>query len=97
MSAPKSDIKRSLGFWSATATVIATMIGAGIWGTTGGFAYKLGSDTAVLLVWFCCGVLALTGALSLGELGGMMPRAGGCYKFIRRIYGPTAGYLTISS
>lgn len=94
MPEPKSDIKRSLGFWSATATVIATMIGAGIWGTTGGFAYKLGSDTAVLLVWLCCGLLALTGALSLGELGGMMPRAGGCYTFIRRIYGPTAGYLS---
>ena len=48
------------------------MIGAGIWGTTGGFAFKLESDTTVLLVWFFCGLLALTGALSLGELGGMM-------------------------
>ena len=85
---------RKLGLFSATAAVIATMIGAGIWGTTGGFAYKLGSDFAVLLVWLFCGLLALTGALSLGELGGMMPRAGGCYTFIRKIYGPTAGYLT---
>ncbi|MBL69392.1 MAG: hypothetical protein CMO74_13265 [Verrucomicrobiales bacterium] len=84
---------RKLGLFSATAAVIATMIGAGIWGTTGGFAYKLGSDFAVILVWLCCGLLALTGALSLGELGGMMPRAGGCYTYIRRIYGPTAGYL----
>ncbi len=85
---------RKLGLFSATAAVIAAMIGAGIWGTTGGFAYKLGSDFAVLLVWLFCGLLALTGALSLGELGGMMPRAGGCYTFIRKIYGPTAGYLT---
>ncbi len=85
---------RPLGLWSATATVVATMIGAGIFGATGGFAYKLESDSAVLLVWLFCGLLALAGALSLGELGGMMPRAGGCYTFIRRIYGPTAGYLT---
>jgi len=90
----KESQPRELGLFSATAAVIATMIGAGIWGTTGGFAYKLGSDFAVLLVWLCCGLLALTGALSLGELGGMMPRAGGCYTFIRKIYGPTAGYLT---
>jgi len=85
--------RRQLGLFSATAAVIATMIGAGIWGTTGSFAFKLGTDTAVLLVWLFCGLLALTGALSLGELGGMMPRAGGCYIYTRHIYGSTAGYL----
>ncbi len=93
MGEPESN-HRQLGLFSATAAVIATMIGAGIWGTTGGFAFKLGTDTAVLLVWLFCGLLALTGALSLGELGGMMPRAGGCYIFTRHVYGPTAGYLT---
>ena len=93
MGEPEAN-HRHLGLFSATAAVIATMIGAGIWGTTGGFAFKLGTDTAVLLVWLFCGLLALTGALSLGELGGMMPRAGGCYIFTRHIYGSTAGYLT---
>ncbi len=70
------------------------MIGAGVFGATGGFAYKLGSGTDVLLVWFFCGGLALAGALSLGELAGMMPQAGGCYVFNREIYGRTAGYLS---
>jgi APA family basic amino acid/polyamine antiporter len=93
MDEPESS-RRQLGLFSATSAVIATMIGAGIWGTTGGFAFKLESDTMVLLVWLFCGLLALTGALSLGELGGMMPRAGGCYVFTRKIYGPTAGYLS---
>ncbi len=86
--------ERPLGFWSATGAVIATMIGAGIFGATGGFAHELGTDTNVLLVWLFCGGLALTGALSLGELGAMMPRSGGCYTYNRHLYGNTAGYLS---
>ena len=83
-----------LGFWSATAAVVATMIGAGIFGATGGFAHQLGSDANVLLVWLFCGLLALTGALSLGELGSMLPRSGGCYAYNRYLYGETVGYLS---
>ena len=86
--------KSQLGLFSATAAVIATMIGAGIFGATGGFAHQLGSDSSVLLVWLFCGLLALTGALSLGELGAMMPRSGGSYAYNRYIYGETAGYLS---
>ncbi len=92
MSTPTSD--RPLGFWSATAAVVATMIGAGIFGATGGFAHELGSDGLVLLVWLTCGLLALTGALSLGELGAMLPKSGGCYAYNRHLYGETAGYLS---
>jgi len=91
---PESDAKRPLGFWSATATVVATMIGAGIFGATGGFAYQLGSDANALLVWLFCGLLALTGALSLGEMGAMLPRSGGCYAYNRHLYGETVGYLS---
>ncbi len=94
MPEPKSDTKRPLGFWSATAAVIATMIGAGIFGATGGFAHELGTASNVLLVWLFCGLLALTGALSLGELGAMLPRSGGCYAYNRHLYGETAGYLS---
>ena len=70
------------------------MIGAGIFGATGGFAYTLSTDANVLLVWLFCGLLALTGALSLGELGSMYPRSGGCYAYNRHLYGETAGYLS---
>ena len=93
MGEPEAN-HRQLGLFSATAAVIATMIGAGIFGATGGFAHQLGTDSNVLLVWLFCGLLALTGALSLGELGGMMPHSGGSYSYNRHIYGPTAGYLT---
>ena len=92
MSEPDSN--RRLGFWSATAAVVATMIGAGIFGATGGFAHDLGNDGLVLLVWLCCGLLALTGALSLGELGTLLPKSGGCYAYNRYLYGDTAGYLS---
>ena len=93
MSDPEPN-RRQIGLFSATAAVIATMIGAGIFGATDDFATSLGSGGNVLLVWLACGLLALTGALSFGELGGMMPRAGGVYYYIRQIYGPTPGFLT---
>ena len=93
MGEPESN-HRQLGLFSATAAVIATMIGAGIFGATDDFASDLGSNVYVQLVWLFCGLLALTGALTFGELSSMMPRAGGVYIYMRHIYGPTVGYLT---
>ncbi|MCH2132876.1 MAG: amino acid permease [Phycisphaerales bacterium] len=86
-----SDQRRVLGLGATTAIVVASMIGSGIFVTTGEIGPSLVSPGVVLLVWVVCGVLALCGALSLGELGAMLPRAGGAYVFIRRACGPQLG------
>ena len=83
---------RSLGLATATGVVVAGMVGTGIFTTTGFLVRDLGSPVAVLAAWLAGGVLALCGALSYGELAAALPRNGGEYQLLSRIYHPAAGF-----
>jgi len=84
---------RRLGFASAVALVVANMIGAGVF-TTSGFALgDLGRRDAVLLAWVVGGVLATCGALSYGALARRIPVSGGEYTFLSETIHPAAGFL----
>ncbi len=84
---------RRLGLGSATALVIANMIGAGVF-TTSGFALAdLGRPEPVLLAWLVGGLLAICGALSYGALARRIPQSGGEYTFLSKTVHPLAGFL----
>jgi APA family basic amino acid/polyamine antiporter len=91
---PPASLSRRVGLTTATSVVIASMIGTGIFTTTGLMLAQLGSGWLVLVCWLAGGGVALCGALSYAELATMMPRAGGEYVYLREIYGPWAGFLT---
>ena len=74
--------KRILNLSSATCTVICTMIGAGIFMTTGLYASELDSGIGILVVWMISGLLAICGSLCAIELASIWPAAGGNYIFI---------------
>lgn len=90
---------RHLGPWAATSLVAGTMLGIGIFIAPPVVATQLDRPGAFLLVWLLGGISALCGALSVAELGAMMPRAGGDYPYLRRAYGPglafAAGWLQL--
>jgi APA family basic amino acid/polyamine antiporter len=52
-----------------------------------------GSAAWVLAAWGVAGLLSFTGAMTYAELGGMFPRAGGEYVYLREGYGPGLGFL----
>ncbi len=79
---------------SATALVIANMIGAGIFTTTGFQAADLRHPLFIFALWVIGGTLALLGALCYAELGAMMPRAGAEYVYLRETYGPAVGFMS---
>jgi APA family basic amino acid/polyamine antiporter len=56
-------------------------------------AQLVGSPSTVLLAWLAAGLLSLAGALTYGELGAMMPEAGGEYVFLREAYGDLPAFL----
>jgi APA family basic amino acid/polyamine antiporter len=86
-------MQRRLGFTSAAALVVANMIGAGVF-TTSGFALAdLGRPEPVLLAWLIGGLLAMCGALSYGALARRIPESGGEYTFLSQIVHPLAGFL----
>ena len=87
-------LARHLRLRSATALVIANMIGAGIFTTTGFQAADLRHPQLILALWVVGGLLALLGALCYGELGAMMPEAGAEYVYLRETYGPAFGFMS---
>lgn len=85
--------QRRLGLTTATLLVVANMIGTGVFTTTGFLIADIRLPAAVLLAWMVGGVLALCGALSYGELGAALPRNGGEYHLLSRVYHPLVGFV----
>jgi APA family basic amino acid/polyamine antiporter len=84
---------RVLGLGSGVLFVLGSVIGSGIFLTTGTMAAALPSATLLLAAWAVGGVLALTGGLTYAELGGMFPKSGGVYVYLREAFGPLTAFL----
>ncbi len=89
-----TELERRLGFFPATNIVIADMIGAGIFTTSGLLLLELGDPVLMVGLWAVGGFLALCGALCYGALGAAMPRAGGEYAYLSELFHPLLGFLT---
>ncbi|HKJ78643.1 MAG TPA: amino acid permease [Prolixibacteraceae bacterium] len=94
MNSPDSKLNRRLGLFPVTNIVIANIIGAGIFTTTGFIMDFLGNPQLMLLLWLVGGIIAFCGALSFGELGASFPEAGGEYLFISKLFHPLLGFLS---
>jgi amino acid transporter len=77
----------------ATAVVVGTVIGSGVFKKPQAVAENLPTFSMAAVVWVVGGVLALLGALSLAEVAVLFPRAGGNYVFLREGYGRPFGFL----
>lgn len=88
------SLRPRLGLFTTSSFVVTSMLGAGIFTTSGLMLGRLGSEWLVLLCWVLGGTIALAGALSYSELATMMPQAGGEYVYLREIYGRPAAFLT---
>lgn len=90
----KGFLSRRLGLFPITNIVIANMIGAGIFTTSGLLMADLKSPMLMLLLWFVGGIIAFTGAMCYGEIGASIPKAGGEYAFLSKLYNPKLGFLS---
>ena len=85
--------KRVLSGFTAMMIVVASMVGTGIFTTTGILLEQTPSPHAVLVAWLIGGGLAFFGALSYAELVAMYPRNGGEYQILSRIFHPAVGFV----
>lgn len=85
--------RRKIKLMDATAIVIGSMIGSGVFIVSSDIARGLGSPGWLLLVWIISGVLTFFAAVSYGELASMIPDAGGQYVYLREIFNPLTGFL----
>ena len=84
---------RSIGFATASAVVIANIIGTGVFTSLGFQLVNIRPGFPLLLLWVIGGLVALCGALCYGELSAALPRSGGEYHFLSAIYHPAVGFM----
>ena len=89
----QGHLLRVLGVGFGLAVIIGNTIGAGIFKAPGAIAEQLPAPTPFLLVWLAGGLYAFLGAISVAELGTMIPRSGGQYVFSRYALGEYAGFI----
>jgi APA family basic amino acid/polyamine antiporter len=88
-----TKLAKELTLYGLIMVAIGSCIGSGIFVTPSEIARLIPSPVLILLVWALGGLIALTGALTFGELGALFPRAGGIYVFLKEAYGGWLGFL----
>ncbi|NQV70603.1 MAG: amino acid permease [Pseudohongiella sp.] len=79
---------------TVTAIVVANMVGTGVFTSLGFQLLDIRSGFVLLMLWVVGGLVAVCGAMTYAELGAAMPRSGGEYNFLTRIYHPVAGFVS---
>ena len=93
MPDPAEKLPRQLGLLSATAVLIGSTIGSGIFRSPAGIAARVPGPLPLLSVWVAGGFFALCGALTLAEIAGAFPQTGGVYVFLREAWGRGTAFL----
>ncbi|HET9218253.1 MAG TPA: amino acid permease, partial [Terriglobia bacterium] len=86
--------RRTLSLTAASVTVVANMIGTGVFTTTGMMAEMGATSGDILMGWLIGGVIALCGALCYGEVGANLPHSGGEYYYLSRLLHPAVGFMS---
>lgn len=85
--------KRGAGAFAATALVVASMVGTGVFTSLGFQLLDLNSAPQILFLWGLGGFIALCGALCYAEVAASLPKSGGEYHFLRSLYHPSLGFM----
>ncbi|MGH7529759.1 MAG: APC family permease [Gemmatimonadales bacterium] len=92
-SSPRAEFVRAISRLDATALVVGSMIGSGIFIVSGDIIREVQSPGLLLTVWTVAGLVTLLGAVTYGELAAMYPKAGGQYVYLREGISPLFGFL----
>src|SRR5262245_31835938 len=92
-TSPSKSRLATVSMVTATAIVVADMIGTGVFTSLGFQVQGIPSGFALLLLWVVGGCVALCGVFSYGELAAMFPRSSGEYNFLRQAYHPAVGFM----
>ncbi|MGV7228628.1 MAG: APC family permease [Nitrospirales bacterium] len=85
---------RRISGFTAMCVLISSVVGTGIFTTTGFMARDVGDPWLILALWGGGALLALTGAMCYSELGAAFPWVGGDYIYLREAYHPFIAFLS---
>ncbi|HXF95574.1 MAG TPA: amino acid permease, partial [Gemmatimonadales bacterium] len=90
---PATEFVKAISRLDATAIVVGSMIGSGIFIVSADIVRQVQAPGLLLGVWAAAGLMTLVGALTYGELAALFPRAGGQYVYLRESISPLFGFL----
>lgn len=90
---PPAEFVKAISRLDATALVVGSMVGSGIFIVSADIGRQVGSPGLLLAVWILAGITTVIGALTYTELAAMFPSAGGQYVYLREGISPLFGYL----
>jgi APA family basic amino acid/polyamine antiporter len=90
---PPAELRRRLTIFDGAALIVGSVIGSGIFVVPSLIAQRIPEPGLVIAIWIFSGLLVLCGAITLAELGTMLPESGGLYVYMREAYGPFWAYL----
>jgi APA family basic amino acid/polyamine antiporter len=93
MQKPQTEFVKAISRLDATAIVVGSMIGSGIFIVSADIVRQTQSPALLLAVWTISGLVTLLGAITYGELAAMFPKAGGQYVYLREGISPLFGFL----
>ena len=88
------ESSRRISGFTATCVLVSSVVGTGIFTSTGFMARDIGDPWVILLLWGGGALLALTGAMCYSELGAAFPLVGGDYVYLREAYHPFVAFLS---
>jgi APA family basic amino acid/polyamine antiporter len=88
-----TDLSRRLTFFDGATLLVGSVIGSGIFVVPSLIAQRVPEPGLAIGIWIFSGLLVLCGALTLAELGAMLPESGGLYVYMREAYGPFWAFL----
>ncbi len=86
-------LARSLGLFQATAIVIGTTIGSGVFFKPAKVFLHAGGTFAGIMAWVVSGLITLCAALTTAEIATAIPETGGMYTYLRKLYGERTAFL----
>lgn len=85
---------RTISLYTAISVVVANMVGTGVFTSLGYQLLGLSQPSSIIALWALGGIISFCGALAYSELGAALPRSGGEYHYLSRIYHPFVGFLS---
>ncbi|XP_040055018.2 b(0,+)-type amino acid transporter 1 isoform X3 [Gasterosteus aculeatus] len=95
--AHRLNLKREIGIIGAVSFIAGTMIGSGIFMSPQFVLLAIGSPGASLVIWSCCGLVAMCGGLCYAELGTVIPESGAEYIYMLRTAGRVVAFMFVFS
>lgn len=85
-------MKRQISFGQALATVVGSVIGAGVFFKIGIITAQTGSTSMTLFVWILAGIISIASGLTISEIAASL-KINGAIKYLDYTYGRVWGFL----